>query len=287
MRLLTVIGGVVLAALLAVVALSPTANATHSWSNYHWARTTSTFAVQLDNNTSSAWGTYLGTASTDWSKSSVLDTYIRPSVNTKQCSATSGRVEVCNANYGRNGWLGLASVWTSGGHIVQGTAKMNDTYFDMARYNKPGWRHLVMCQEVGHTFGLAHQNENYNNMNFGTCMDYSSDPDGTLADPDQLSNEHPNQHDYDQLAAIYKHLDTTTTVNSASAANSLPPAARAVNTANPSERGQLVHESADGGVAVYVREFGEGQKVITRVIRSVEGTPALDANGAHEHHHDH
>ena len=35
-------------------------------------------------------------------------------------------------------------------------------------------------------------------------MDYTSNP---LGPP---SNEHPNQHDYDQLATIYTHLDSTT-----------------------------------------------------------------------------
>src|SRR3990167_937294 len=67
-----------------------------------------------------------------------------------------------------------------------------------------------MCQEVGHIFGLNHQDENFGNENLGTCMDYTSDPSGTLADPDQLSNEHPNQHDYDQLGIIYSHFDSFT-----------------------------------------------------------------------------
>ena len=51
-----------------------------------------------------------------------------------------------------------------------------------------------MCQEVGHVFALAHQDEDFNNTNLDTCMDYTNDPD---------SNQHPNQHDYDQLFAIY------------------------------------------------------------------------------------
>ena len=67
-----------------------------------------------------------------------------------------------------------------------------------------------MCQEVGHTLGLDHQDENFDNPNLGTCMDYTSDP-GT--------NQHPNQHDYDELEAIYAHLDTTTTVGSAAPAS--------------------------------------------------------------------
>lgn len=304
--LVVVIGGGALAALLALAAFSSIASATHSWSNYHWGRTSSTFALRLDDNlTTQAWKNDLATASgsanasgepstfdtngiNDWTDSSVLDTVIYPSTNTKRCSATSGRVEVCNAKYGSNGWLGLATVWASGGHIVQGTAKMNDTYFNTSRYNKPGWRHLVMCQEVGHTFGLAHQDENNSNTNLGTCMDYSGDPDGTRADPDQSTNEFPNVHDYDQLGLIYEHLtDTKTTVGSTDAASALPAAARAIDTADPAQRGQLVHRSPDGGVAIYVRDFGGGHQVITRVIRVVDGTPALETNRGHQDHHDH
>ncbi len=304
--LVVVIGGGALAALLALAAFSSIASATHSWSNYHWGRTTGTFALRLDDNlTTQAWKKDLATASgsanasgepstfdtngiNDWTDSSVLDTFIYPSTNTKQCSATSGRVEVCNAKYGSNGWLGLATVWTSGGHIVQGTAKMNDTYFNTSRYNKPGWRHLVMCQEVGHTFGLAHQDETKSNANLGTCMDYSSDPDGKLADPDQLSNEFPDVHDYDQLGTTYAHTtDSKTTVGSTGAASALPAAARAIDTVDPAQRGQLVHRSPDGGVAIYVRDFGGGHQVITRVIRAVDGISALETNRGHQDHHDH
>ena len=53
---------------------------------------------------------------------------------------------------------------------------------------------MVMRQEVGHVFGLAHQDEDFNNPNLGTCMDYTGDPE---------SNQHPNQHDRDQLDTIY------------------------------------------------------------------------------------
>ena len=111
----------------------------------------------------------------------------------------SGLVEICNAKYGFNGWLGIAGIWASGDHITKGYVKVNDSYFSLSTYNTPEWRQLVMCQEVGHVFGLGHQDEDFNNPNLNTCMDYSNDPE---------SNQHPNQHDYDQLAAIYGHLDS-------------------------------------------------------------------------------
>jgi hypothetical protein len=135
------------------------------------------------------------------------------SVSPKTCKATAGRVEVCNSTYGNNGWLGIASISVTGGtHITQGTVKLNDTYFNTAQYNTPAWRNLVTCQEVGHTFGLDHQDENFNNANLGTCMDYTNDPS---------TNQHPNQHDYDELVTIYSHVDSTSTVGSAPAGASV------------------------------------------------------------------
>src|SRR3989338_10517536 len=182
-------------ALLGVGVFASLAYADHSWYNYHWARTSNPLTLKLGYNVSSSWDTYLATASTDWNVSSVLETAIvaggtnnsRGKLTPKNCVPTSGRIEVCSGKYGKNGWLGLASIWVNGDHIVQGTAKLNDTYFNTAKYNKSAWRSLVMCQEIAHGFGLDHQDVNFSNPNLGTCMDYSSDPDGTLADPDQLS----------------------------------------------------------------------------------------------------
>ena len=125
---------------------------------------------------------------------------------------------------------------------MQGTTKVNDSYFNTAAYNKPAWRYLVMCQEVGHTFGLDHQDETKTNANLGTCMDYTNDPDGgaggaSATDP---SNEQPNQHDYDQLVSIYTHTDLRTTIASTSAASTLPlRRTEVVSTAAPSGAGSI------------------------------------------------
>ena len=246
---------VVLVVLLALAAFPSVTGATHSWGNYHWARTSNPFSLKLGDNLSSTWDPRLATASSDWSVSSVLDTTIvAGGTNPKRCRPTSGRVEVCNATYGRNGWLGLAQIWASGDHITQGVAKMNDTYFNTSTYNTPAWRQFVMCQEVGHTFGLDHQDEDFSNPNLGTCMDYTNDPDGPP------SNEHPNAHDYDQLETIYAHLDSTTTVGA------MPPEAANGDFSAPSEWGQVIRESRDGRASLFERDFGGGHKLFTFVI---------------------
>jgi hypothetical protein len=190
-------------------ALSSAAVASHAWSTYHWARTANPFTIKLGDNVTSAWDSYLSMASSDWSADTAgnpLNTTVVTGVTKpRNCRPTSGRVEVCNAAYGYTGWLGMAQIWLSGGHIVQATSKMNDSYFSSPTYNTRAWRAHVMCQEVGHTFGLDHQDES--GADLGTCMDYASNPD--------LDNMHPNAHDYEQLAAIYAHTDGTATIGAA------------------------------------------------------------------------
>jgi hypothetical protein len=235
------------------------AQANHSWGGYHWARTSNPFTVKLGNNvTSQAWNSSLSTASTDWSKSTVLDTAIvAGGTNPKNCRGTTGRVEVCNSTYGNTGWLGVASISITGGtHITKGTVKLNDTYFNTPTYNTTAWRNLVTCQEIGHTFGLAHQDENFNNANLGTCMDYTNDPS---------TNQHPNAHDYEELVTIYSHLDSTTTVGAALPGASGAAGAAGGAGADSAGWGRAVEGSRASGHSTYVRDLGRGNLVITFV----------------------
>ncbi len=190
-------------AMIAVVVVALTlpfvASADNSWGSYHWARTANPLPLSLGDNVSSSWDAVLTTANSDWNVSAVLDNSVDPGrTNPRKCNPGDGLVEICNAKYGFNGWLGIAGIWVSSSHITKGYVKVNDSYFNTATYNTSPWRQLVMCQEIGHVFGLGHQDEDFYNDNLGTCMDYTSDPE---------SNQHPNQHDYDQLADIYGHLD--------------------------------------------------------------------------------
>lgn len=239
--------------LLLVGALAGVANADHPWGNYHWARTANPLSLKLGDNMSSSWDSYLAVASSDWSASSVLDTSVVASgKNPRTCRPTAGRVEVCNYRYGNNGWLGIAQIWISGSHITQGVTKMNDTYFNTSTYNTPAWKQFVVCQEVGHTFGLDHQDENFNNANLGSCMDYTSNP-GT--------NQHPNAHDYAQLETIYAHLDSTNTAFSTTVNGKAP-----VDLDNPTEWGKAVKQDAQGKDSVFEKDLGQGKKLLTHVL---------------------
>jgi hypothetical protein len=134
-----------------------------------------------------------------WGQSSKLDNLVATVAEDakirKRCPTVAGQMRVCNAAYGQNGWLGLAAInLDSKGHIVQGVAKMNDSYgWYFAQV--PGETNHVMCQEIGHVYGLGHTSEDGSSQ--GTCMDYSS----------SLSSQWPNAHDYAQLDLIYGHTD--------------------------------------------------------------------------------
>lgn len=234
------------------------AYATHSWGGYHWARTSNPFTLKLGDNVSSAWDDILKTTSTDWSKSDVLDTTIVTGLGGRNCKAQTGRVEVCNSKYGNNGWLGLAQIWVSGGHITKGTAKMNDTYFNLPRYNNADEKLHVMCQEVGHTLGLGHTSEDGTSQK--TCMDYSNDPESTL----------PNAHDYDELAIIYGGHDDITTTISATKSAGASALAQNGDFENASEWGKAIRYSSDGKPSLYARDLGREEKVFTFVIWAKE-----------------
>lgn len=255
---------------LAMVAAPSSLMANHSWNGYHWGRTANPFTLKLGNNLSSVWQQYLGNTSSDWSQSTVLDTIIvAGGTKPRNCRPTTGRDEICNATYGNTGWLGVAQIWISGSHITQGTVKLNDTYFNTAKYNTFAWREMVTCQEVGHTFGLAHQDEIFDNTNLGTCMDYTNDPTGTAGTNGTLANTSPNQHDYDELVTIYSHLDSTNTVfaiPSVSAFVTLPPAVGDDGGNGPADWGIEVRRSADGHISVFERDLGPGEKLFTFVI---------------------
>lgn len=177
------------------------ATASHSWGNYHWARTTSSFTLRVINSTTADWDPYVTRAVSDWSQSTKLNLVEEEgdtsSQTRRQCNGGGGTMRICNLAYGNNGWLGIAGIsLDANGHITTAYTKLNDTYFTSSYYNKPDWKQSVTCQELGHDVGLDHQDENFNNQSLFSCMDYQDPP-----------YPYPNAHDYDQLDAIYGHLD--------------------------------------------------------------------------------
>lgn len=253
---------------------SVSVNANHSWGGYHWARTANPFTLRVVDSNTAEWQSMYNSALSDWSRSTVMDLLTEQGDESsrarKRCVMITGKVHSCNAAYGFNGWLGLASINLSGLHITQGTTKMNDSYFSGGSYNTTNRRH-VMCQEIGHTFGLDHQDESGADLN--TCMDYAN----------ALDNPSPNQHDYDELQTIYAHLDSSTTVAALlTATNTLGEDPNDPDA--PQNWGQLMRQSANGRSSDYEFVYWNGMKKLTHVFWTPE---AAERCNACDHRYDH
>ena len=291
----------------AIFAVVGPASADHSWGSYHWARQSNPFTLKVNAVLTGAWPGIVANSVGEWDQSQVIDfaktssgSYLFPgTTSAKQCNPTAGQIVVCNATYGQRGWLGIASIWANGNHITQGTTKLNDTYFSMARYNTIAWKAMVACQEIGHDFGLGHVNETFTDPNTGSCMDYTNDPSGTKGTNGTLANVAPNSHDYSWLSNIYAHLDSTNTANTSGASTNFgirevgkaaptvrtPPKEGAGDTA--AEWGSAIHRDGKGRPDQFIRRFADGSVMITHVLwtpdaKGTEAGPVHEEDG-HTH----
>lgn len=173
--------------------------ADHQWSSYHWNRDGVDPLVLTigDNHQGGAvgWSGYLSTAIDDWN--------VFGGAHFRVAEGTPGNsdIESFNDDYGDSGWLGIASISATRGknkHIVAGSSKVNEFYITLAGYtgfDQPvEWQH-VLCQEIGHTYGLDH---NRNGETGGT-------PDDSCMNDEQrpLVYPTPNIHDTEQLDLMY------------------------------------------------------------------------------------
>jgi predicted Zn-dependent protease len=278
----------IVSALSVFVVFAVIASASHSWGGYHWARTSNPFTLRVGRNVSSNWTTAFNTAVSDWNAASVMNLTTVTGTAGTNCAMVRGTVQVCNGSYGNTGWLGIASINLATGtrHIVQGSAKMNDTYFNTSTYNNPNEKLHVMCQEVGHTFGLGHTSEDGSSQN--TCMDYFSN---TGANATSTISTHPNSHDYSMLSSIYAHLDGSTTIAARTASETEAAQASAEDagsdiTDDPISWGHLVSQSKNGRSSTYERSNPNGSRTLTHVFWTEEAA-ANNPGGDHRFHHHH
>ena len=104
-------------------------------------------------------------------------------------------------------------------------------------------------------------------------MDYFSN---TGANAGNTRSTTPNTHDFEELAIIYNHLDSISTVSSARSATS---EAGVDITDDPTSWGALVSQSNNGRSATYERYNSDGSKTVTHVfwtLESVSACPSCD-----------
>jgi hypothetical protein len=259
---------------LSVIAMLPSPiDASHGWSNYHWRRTSAAIKlIPVRRYHSTPWVARYNTAMTDWRKAAMtkIKPYTALATGARNpCPLANGQVSSCDGSYGNTGWLGLASIAISGGHIALGRSLVNNTYFNTPAYNTVAWRQAVICQEIGHTFGLGHVNVVFNNRNTGSCMDYTNDPDGGPggAVNDDPNNMHPNAHDYALINTRHTHIGSI--LPGFSPEQELVDMPRALQAYNPTvlaQFGKLVWSGNGGRTERYEVEFANGWKVANWVI---------------------
>jgi len=108
-----------------------------------------------------------------------------------------GKAIVCNGDYGATKWRGIADALVDyKGRIVSTSARMNDYY--LKNMERGAWQY-TMCHEIGHTLGLGHTDEDFDNEDLGNCMDYTNNLD---------ANKHPDTMNFEELLEIYGPIST-------------------------------------------------------------------------------
>lgn len=268
----------------ALAMLATAADARHQWRKYEWAYDgTPIIAPVVDNTVGGGWsarvqfamdgGDFNGVNIPGWNDSSRIQSSLARSDNTG-CEFVPGEIHVCNDTYGETGWLGIASISLNGNEIVAGITKLNDTYFAQPNYNTESWKQLVTCQEIGHDYGLAHQNENFLSDATTSCMEYTSWPEG---------NEGPDAHDYEQLERMYVVDEPKGGGGGDGGGGRGGPKNRAElpNVGNtPDSWGRAIEFLPNGKPFVYERVLSNGTRVVTHVTWTIE---AAAEQGDHHH----
>jgi hypothetical protein len=194
-RILVIVGAV----LLSFTALAGAAEASHVWwvngRAVHWASTTNPAQIDLgDNLDDPVWDSQRHIPAFVWSIAVTgpagelgLSPYLR--VSTQAGGRAANEVEMHDGFYGRNGWVGQATLNSidSQGHVRDASVQLNQSYA-----LSESQKQATLNHEVGHTLGLSHQA-------------------GTVMCPVLCGISNPVAHDWDVVSFVNAHTDSYST----------------------------------------------------------------------------
>lgn len=241
-----------MALLVAGPSLSALADDFGANSKYHWGTRRIPFTLRVGDNVESSWDKFLKRGAKRWSASGVVKMRITNSrADPEKCAAIKGQVEVCSADYGRTGWLGLTVIAYSGKHITQATVQLNDFYFREPQYNNSKVRMHTICHELGHAVGLPHPNNNSK-----SCMN---------DDTNKLTQTlKPLRSDFARLLKVNDHRDRDVTIRRGKAAGAAASGFDPTTIPN-------AEVSEDGSHTVTETRLPDGSTMVTIVTWADEG----------------
>mmetsp|Transcript_20432 Transcript_20432/g.48560 ORF Transcript_20432/g.48560 Transcript_20432/m.48560 type:complete len:631 (-) Transcript_20432:769-2661(-) len=159
--------------------------------------------VEILNAVEDRWVSTVEQAVLNWDDGYPIDSLTLPLTRVgveSECSSVTGKLKICNGDYGATRWRGLNEVMLSGrnqNRIRSSTARLNDYYLDR---EGDAQRLYTACHELGHGFGLPHWDENFYNQDLGNCMDYTTNPG---------QNSMPETSNFLYLAQLYGGRNVT------------------------------------------------------------------------------
>jgi len=160
----------------------------------HWPQDGNGLKATIINALSDEWQTTFALAVADWNNGEpdAVDIFEEKGTYSPNCEAPDGKIIVCNGDYGDSKWRGINEAMIDyRGEIVSTSARMNEYY--LSHMDSGAWQY-TMCHELGHTLGLGHTDEDFDNEDLGNCMDYTNNLG---------VNKHPDTMNYETLLLLY------------------------------------------------------------------------------------
>jgi len=169
-----------------------------------WANTGNGLRLDILNACSDEWQPFVQGALDNWENGSPIDSltfYTSRLDHDPKCSTVTGKLKICNGNYGDTQWRGINEVLLGGAaqrRIISSRAKLNEYYLN---YESDAQKLYTSCHELGHGFGLPHWDEDFYNKDLGNCMDYTQNPH---------KSSKPDASNFLYLAQLYGGRDVNT-----------------------------------------------------------------------------